>query len=376
MRLLVLDNNYPSQSNIYGDGFVHQRVKEYISLGHDVRVLQFFKKTAHYVHEGVDVFPAETYVDLNQHTHDFNADAVLIHFYHRDLWSYVQSLKVPCIIWVHGYEALGWYRRLFNYSLSDVRHVRWIIGENLAQQWGLRRLVNYSNRSNRLHFVFPSNWLKKVVSADLCVHFHRTSIIPNCVDPVRFGFQKKKPADVKNLLSIRPYSSRKYANDITAQFIEKLSQKKYFKELKFSLYGDGPDLEKITAPLKKYENVSVHSHFVNQEDIPAIYESYGVLMSPTRQDAQGVSMCEAMSSGLVPLTTNNTAIPEFVEHARTGMLSKTVAEMVDQYDFLYHHPERFMQMSESASQFIAATCSPEILIRRELALIALARELF
>ena len=36
----------------------------------------------------------------------------------------------------------------------------------------------------------------------------------------------------------------------------------------------------------------------------------GIFICPTRQDAQGVSMCEAMSSGLVPITLYNTAIPE------------------------------------------------------------------
>ena len=33
------------------------------------------------------------------------------------------KFKYPMIIWVHGSEALGWYRRLFNVDIKFIKYV-------------------------------------------------------------------------------------------------------------------------------------------------------------------------------------------------------------------------------------------------------------
>ena len=81
------------------------------------------------------------------------------------------------------------------------------------------------------------------------------------------------------------------------------------------------------------------------------------MLIPTRQDAQGVSMCEAMSSGLVPVTSNNTAIPEYVN------------ELKDAIQEMYYSPDIFLKKSKKASQHINKICSPQKVITKELDLI-------
>ena len=68
-------------------------------------------------------------------------------------------------------------------------------------------------------------------------------------------------------------------------------------------------------------------------------------------DSQGVSRDEAMSSGLVPITTDITAIPEFVNH-ECGILTppedyKSISKGIIE---LYNNPEMFLQMSENAAK--------------------------
>ena len=61
-----------------------------------------------------------------------------------------------------------------------------------------------------------------------------------------------------------------------------------------------------------FSNVEIKRTFLSQNDISKYHNENGFFICPTRQDAQGVSMCEAMSSGLIPISSNNTAIPEFL----------------------------------------------------------------
>ena len=55
-------------------------------------------------------------------------------------------------------------------------------------------------------------------------------IIHNPIDTNLFNFIDKKPSQRMKVLSIRPYASRKYANDLTVNSILELSKSKEFKE--------------------------------------------------------------------------------------------------------------------------------------------------
>ncbi len=62
-------------------------------------------------------------------------------------------------------------------------------------------------------------------------------------------------------------------------------------------------------------------------------------------------MCEAMSSGLVPISNPNTAIPEFVADGETGLLvSENVAALVGAMLRLAAAPDHFSKISQQASQ--------------------------
>ncbi len=196
------------------------------------------------------------------------------------------------------------------------------------------------------------------------------SIVPNPIDNHVFRYFKKSPELRKKIFSIRSFYSNKYANDITLEAIRLLSRKPFFNELEFNIYGNGRLWEKLRNNFPDFANVKWHRKFLRQEEIVEMHQSHGIILCPTRQDAQGVSMCEAMSSGIVPITSHNTAIPEFVQNGETGFLTRSPGEIADRVEFLYHQPDEFLRISANASSFIAQKAAVEKVIHDELELMS------
>ena len=174
----------------------------------------------------------------------------------------------------------------------------------------------------------------------------------------------------KKILSIRPYASRTYANDLSVETILQLSKKSWFNELEIKIIGDGLLFDETLEPLKKFENVKIERGFLTQEDIAKLHKHYGIFLVPSRMDTQGVSRDEAMSSGLVPITNEVAAIPEFVDES-CGILapSDDFLVMAEGIEKLYNKPEMFLQMSENAAKRVRTQTSPEYTIQKEIELI-------
>src|SRR5690606_13268173 len=97
---------------------------------------------------------------------------------------------------------------------------------------------------------------------------------------------------------------KKYANDLTTKAILELSNKNFFNELEFNIYGDGEFFDIDNGPIKKFKNVHLHKTFLKQDEICELHKTHGIFIATTRWDSHGVSRDEAMSSGLVPITNN------------------------------------------------------------------------
>lgn len=368
---MVLNKNYPSDDNLYGDVFVHTRVKEYLQHA-DVKVISFFRDLDDYTFEGVSVAHAVSTEALLREYESYMPDALFIHFYHRELFPFIQQVKKPVIIWVHGYEALGWYRRLYDYTWKTLLgHLPDNIRQNLTQMYAFRKLIRYSNTTGMVKFVFVSKWMKRICESDsFFSQIKYFYVIPNPINCIRFSYTTKNLELRKRILLIRSFDSKKYATDVAVDAICKLSSKPYFPDLHFALYGNGYLFDRITEPVKHFSNVELHKKFVPNEEIAAIHKHYGLFLCPTRQDAQGVSMCEAMASGLVPLTTNCTAIPEFVEQMRSGWLTNSSSELAEAIDALYKDPALFSRLSQQAAVSITEQCDIKFVTSRELNIVS------
>jgi glycosyltransferase involved in cell wall biosynthesis len=80
-----------------------------------------------------------------------------------------------------------------------------------------------------------------------------------------------------------------------------------------------------------------------------------------------------MSSGLVPISSRNSAIPEFVPDT-CGILTENAQEIAAAIERLYASPEQFLSYSQAAAEYIQTVCSSAQVIPRELSLITEGEE--
>ena len=144
----------------------------------------------------------------------------------------------------------------------------------------------------------------------------------------------------------------------------------WFDELEIRLIGSGDLYESTVQPLKKYSNITLEKRFLRQDEIAELNRQYGILLVPTRLDAQGVSRDEGMACGMVPVTNAVEAVPEFVDDDCAILVPpedyKAMAQGIRE---LYASPEKFCRMSENAVKRVFSQTSREFTVDKEIALI-------
>lgn len=372
MKYLVITPGYPKDGDVANCAFVHSRIINYKKVLDDISVFSFKRKVKdnQYTYEGINVIEGNE-IELEKVLLKNEYDKILIHFADRKNMNIIlkNRKKAKLLIWVHGVEALGWYRRLF---LLDIRHIKAYIKyiiNNTLQLKMMRNLI--IKHQDIIKFIFVSEWMKNVLEHDTVTKgkIKNYAIIPNVIDEEIFKYNKKEENQRFNILSIRSFETKKYANDILVKSILELSKKSNFKRYNFSIYGKGKLFKKTIKPLLQFENVKIEERFLNKNEIVEEHKKNGIFLAPTRQDAQGVSMCEAMSSGLVPVTSKNTAIPEFVKDKEDGYLTNNYKELAQSIEELGNNEEVFLEMSKNASHNIKEKCGRNIVIAKEIELI-------
>jgi glycosyltransferase involved in cell wall biosynthesis len=371
-RVLVLTNHYPSYDDLYRNGFVHTRVRAYREHGLDVDVFRLRpdQPISWHEFEGFDVTTGSAGA-LRRMLKSAQYKSVAVHFLNSRMWSILQEFldSLSIAVWVHGAEIHPWWRRKFNYeNEADLENAK-IRSDERMQFW---QPIFRSTHEN-LHFVFVSNTFAREVMEDYGVRIppQRYSVIHNPIDTDNFRFNKKSPEQRKKILSVRPYASHQYANDIVVRAILQLSRTTVFHEFEFRLIGDGRLFEETVAPLRHFHNVTIERRFITHSELAFIHKEYGVFLCPSRWDSQGVSRDEAMASGLVPVTTKIAAIPEFVDET-CGLLvePESVSGIVEALCWLIDNPQSFSSLSESAANRVRQQSHASTVAKREIGLLA------
>lgn len=370
---LVLTKQYPSYGDLYKYGFLHSRIRAYREQGKQVDVFRITNEPSlnYREFEGVDIAQGNAeLLDRTLSTGQYRH--VLVHLLDKNMWQvlhkHIDNVKVT--VWAHGAEIQLWQRRIFEFEQMNSKEVE--RQKKLSDQRKLFWQGVLAKPHENLHMVFVSKYFRDEVFEDFGITLvpEQYSIIPNIIDDSVFPYVEKQPEKRLKVLSIRPYASRKYANDLTVKAILALRDKSFFNELEFTLVGDGILFEEITKPLLELKNVKLVRGFKSQKEIAELHKEHGVFLTPTRMDSQGVSRDEAMSSGLVPITTNVAAIPEFVDDS-CGYIAppEDYEAMAKAIEELYASPEVFCSLSVAASNRIQKTLSFEYTINKELKLI-------
>ena len=368
---LIITNQYPSYDALYRNAFVHSRACAYKRAGHNVSVYQF--KTNRQLKfdefEGVAVFRGGASA-LRKILSTGKVRRILVHFLNKDMWDVLKEIpkNVRIIVWVHGADIQPWTRRIYNYTSqqelekaklqSDVRVSFW---KNI-----------FKSLPENIHFVFVSQHFASEIMEDYNIKLDtdRYSIIHNPIDTELFDYCKKNAEHRYKLLSIRSYASRKYANDLTVKCILKLSERHDFNKFSIKIIGNGTLFDEVVQPLRCMPNVTIEKAFLTHTEIATIQKEYGIFLTPTRWDSQGVSRDESMSSGLVPVTNAVAAIPEFVDESCAILAPANDAiAMAAGISSLVDDPALFLAMSKAAAQRVREQTAADIIIKQELNLI-------
>jgi FkbM family methyltransferase len=365
---LLVTNHYPAYDDLYRNGFVHTRVKAYRESGVKVDVFRLRSQEPVSYHEffNIDVITGSAQA-LDTLLCNSRYRSVLVHFLDEAIWNvlqhHVEHTKV--VVWVHGAEIQPWHRRDFDFTNEAEREAAKVKSEVRMAFWrGLLARV-----PKNLKLVFVSRFFAETVMEDLGFRLpdDAYTIIHNPIDTDLFNYEPKPVEQRKKILSIRPYTSKKYANDLSVKAILELSKKPFFKELQFKMIGDGKLFDETLASLRQFENVQIERRFLTQSEIAQLHKEYGVFLCPTRMDSQGVSRDEAMASGLVPITNVVAAIPEFVNDS-IGILAapENAMDIASGISYLYSHPHIFKIMSHKSRERVLFQTEKNKIITAEL----------
>jgi len=371
--LLVLTTRYPKDDDYYRNHFIHSRVRKYAQKNNSISVFSLFSeksKLEYYTFEDIQVTIGSSN-DLDRLLKFYSYRYILVHFFSAKMWKvlkkYIDNTQV--IVWVHGAEIQPWYRRAFNYKNSNELEKAKLISEKKIQFW--KNI--FSNIHPNLHFIFVSQYFADEIMHDMNIHLDKSkySIIHNYINTDIFSYHPKDITQRLKILSIRPYASRTYANDLSVKAVLYLKEKynDIFSKLEFRFIGNGVLFDEILKPLRGFDNIKIEKRFLKQTDIAQLHKQYGVFLVPTRMDSQGVSRDEAMASGLVPITNNITAIPEFVDQNCAILAQEEdYIELAEGIVQLYLSPELFLKMSQNAFLRVRMQSSYYKTIHKELSL--------
>ncbi|MDO4896263.1 MAG: glycosyltransferase [Moraxella sp.] len=375
-KTLILCNDYPHQDNRYGGAFIAPRVRAYQRAGYKIEVFVFKD--------------AESVKIVNELDNDLK-----IYRGGRRLLKKVLSRTAPCNIFAHSLsqpafqiiKELGVQNRLtvfyHGFEVRDVAHL-WYNFDREQLNRNFRRIFQQDLIRKKLAIeiflntdikkVFVSRFLKQLCEDDLGISIQNSYIIPNYIDGNLFAYNKKEDSHRLKIFSIRPYDNHNYASDLIVECILALSTKPYFHKLSFHIQGFGRTFWQKTKAISGFENVVLKEGVLSQKEISSLHKDYGIALTPTRFDTQGVSLGEAMASGLVPVTNDCAAISEFIPQ-NCGVLApyNDVCNMVSGIEAMYYDSSLFHEKSKNAARHIRNIAGFEATIMKEIELIRRSR---
>jgi glycosyltransferase involved in cell wall biosynthesis len=310
VRILAICQDYPNPRAKDITGFVHTRNICYRRLGHHVDVLSFAAR-ASYAWDGISVLCER---DLSAET-IASYDVCVFHAPNlrnamRLLFVYRKSFRRVCLV-IHGHEFLNWYTYLpkpFVFDRTPLKRLKRMIQKYYDRvklrvwAWFFKRL-----RESTFGVIFVSQWMKEHAERGMKIRFDdlklKSAIIHNPINPVFVESVYRPPAAPRaDFVTVRSFDNPKYAVDLVVE-IARLNP-----QYTFHLYGQGRYFDYLPAP----PNLSVFKEKFKQPDLPPLFSKYRCGLLPTRQDTQGVLMCEMAAFGMPLLTSDLDICKEMV----------------------------------------------------------------
>jgi len=369
-NIAVISPTYPAIENKYLSGFVHSRVQKYISAGIQVDVIVPYytnKGVCFYEFEGISVVKIPLEI-LRMILMRKRYEKLFVHFFDEDYANIFESVDLGATkiyLWVHGPETLYWdWPKFTTGYFTEEKAINGVQKNEFSEK---DRMIKKYNKMKNITWVFVSDWIRKRSQELIGIEFNNFVVIPNFVDEKLFKYSTKSADKRKNIFFIRRFDNcNKYAIDINVKTIIELSKRDCFDDLTFNIYGTGSEYEKLVAPIKDFNNVYLHPRFCTHKEIAEIHKNNGIGFFPTRYDAQGVSMCEAASSGLAIVTSDNDAVREFLPDEDIFAETENPAEYADIIERMYYDVKYFDKISIKCHEKVSTKCCYDATVQKEI----------
>jgi glycosyltransferase involved in cell wall biosynthesis len=343
MKIAIITSKYPSSLEPYSHMFVHERVKELKKLDVDVSVFVCTNTELSYSFEGVFVNQLN-YINICKQLSNF--DVVYLHLLNMyplekangwPIYKFIAENRIPFGMYIHGNEVQKYKARKYEYNYSIKETLKWF----KKDFWVIPKMKKFIGNAIHLQygkFIFPSRWMHVETQRNLGVEIKEPIFIPNGINTSFYSYIDTSQNRFK-LLSIRSLSAKVYDIEKTIEVMELLPTK-----YTLTLIGKGKYIgvyKKLIAKKNLITRIKIIERFLQPKEMLAAYRKHGVFISTTRQDSQGITILEAMSAGLLGVSTLNTAKPEFIMDGQTGLLELESKKIAD----------RIVKITENVTQF-------------------------
>ena len=320
-NILIFSPNY-LYKNTHGQTFIKTRIKQYLKNGYNVDIISLSFKKKITKKKNYKIYYFNNYSEIRDFIFNniYNYNKIFIHFITYQLVRILKNFKnLDMCIWIHGIEGQKWNWYKFDLFLKPYWFIKHIIYNTVHLHY-LNKFIK--NNIRNIKFIFVSKWMKKTFCKDLNLNIpkNKLKIIPNPIDSGYFKKFKRSKKTLNNVLIIKNYESYKYAGDITIDYLVEFSKTRIFDKFNFTLIGTGSILEKRIHDIEKFNNIKIINKFINNETLHKYHKTNSIFIYLTRMDSQSVTLSEALSSGLVCISSNNTAIPEYIKNNFNGFL--------------------------------------------------------
>lgn len=136
-----------------------------------------------------------------------------------------------------------------------------------------------------------------------------------------------------------------------------------YNNIQFLLAGKGRYKGELVEKLKQ-ENINHSFHFTaleSEEDLAALYSSADCFLLPTRREALGLSLLEAMSCSLPCLVTDLPGVKEIITHGKNGIIfpADDISEIVRWVSALFSNKNMRDELAKQTRITITDTFSAE-----------------
>ena len=379
MRILIVAPGYTSAAEKYVYTFVHTRARGYIRSGDKVHVFvpPTFTSSIHspkrnslsYIIDGVEVSKA-SWNNFPKVVSDFEPEVIAVHA-PKGLWlNHILKARKPLVSWVHGAEALiqAFFHYYFPFSFCANVSKGLSIVTDFLKLTLLRRFLLMSNA-----VVYVSQWMRKVVEKYIRVQHPAAFVIPNPIETNMFRRTDFNVEARRNKgITLRAFGW-KYGLDTAVLAYSKL------EETCLTIIGMGPlegYLRKLANEYKS--NVEIKTEVISHDELPAVFNEYGYFVAPSRTEAQGVTMCEAMACGLPVIATKVGGISEFVVDRLNGLLvsPENPMELRKAVKLLVSDSVLHERLSENAADLVNNNLSCGRILRKEREVLTIAKDLY